>query len=615
MTTTSANCGNSLTWDYITFFVFVIVSTLVPLWGRFFGRKEKTKAEYVFGMGTISVGAMMLSIARGTLGVRSLLGYPSELFYRGSAMWETLYGMVTAYPIVCYVFIPVYFNLGITSVYQYLDLRFNSRLVRCLASGTYVVRALLILGVTLYTPAVALNTVVGVPYWASLLLITVTTITFNLLGGLKAAIKADVIQGVTMILIMIAIVIQSMVNVWSVEKIVTIPAEEGRLTFLDFTGDFTVRVDTTSAWLGQLFMSLSIFGCQQSFVQRYLSMGSFQEIQRTIMTNVPIIIILFTLVWVVGMGIFSVYVDCDPLAAGFISKIDEIAAFFVQDKFHYLPGFLGLFMGSLLNGALTLNVSNINAAATVTWEDFLAPLPYFKDTRDKRQLRMIRIIGAVYGVIVMGIGFAVGLLSGVIESSMLMTSATSGPLLGVFLLAMLVPVANWKGAASGMILSHIVTLWITFGGLTIDNETPLLPTSVEGCTNETFSSGIVKRSDSWLVSSIATTDAFQDQSSLNATSQIREFPESLYAISYMYYSLIGTFITMLVGTVVSYVTSDREEDAYDQRLLYSMVYKLSRACPGEERHYVDNPKIKTKSVKNLEGKSNETFDGKTEGKV
>lgn len=122
MATVASSC-TSLTWDYITFFVFVIVSTLIPLWGRFFGRKEKTKAEYVFGMGTISVGAMMLSIARGTLGVRSLLGYPSELFYRGSAMWETLYGMVTAYPIVCYVFIPVYFNLGITSVYQYLDLR------------------------------------------------------------------------------------------------------------------------------------------------------------------------------------------------------------------------------------------------------------------------------------------------------------------------------------------------------------------------------------------------------------------------------------------------------------------------------------------------------------
>lgn len=45
-------------------------------------------------------------------------GFPSELFYRGSGMWETLYGMTLAFPLVLYFFLPVYFNLGITSVYQ-----------------------------------------------------------------------------------------------------------------------------------------------------------------------------------------------------------------------------------------------------------------------------------------------------------------------------------------------------------------------------------------------------------------------------------------------------------------------------------------------------------------
>jgi hypothetical protein len=44
----------------------------------------------------------------------------------------------------------------------------------------------------------------------------------------------------------------------------------------------------------------------------------------------------------------------------------------------------------------------------------------------------------------MGVAFVVATLSGVIEASMLMTSATSGPLLGVFILAMFFPPANWK---------------------------------------------------------------------------------------------------------------------------------------------------------------------------
>lgn len=94
-------------------------------------------------------------------------------------MWETLYGMIFAYPIVSYVFVPIYYSLGITSVYQYLDLRFKSRTVRCLASATYIWRQVLNLGVTVFTPCVALNTVIGLPYWASILGITFISIIFN----------------------------------------------------------------------------------------------------------------------------------------------------------------------------------------------------------------------------------------------------------------------------------------------------------------------------------------------------------------------------------------------------------------------------------------------------
>lgn len=64
-----------LIWDYIVFIILVIVTSVVPLWGRFFGKKKtRTKADYVFATGAVSVVSMMLSIARGTLGVRSFLG-------------------------------------------------------------------------------------------------------------------------------------------------------------------------------------------------------------------------------------------------------------------------------------------------------------------------------------------------------------------------------------------------------------------------------------------------------------------------------------------------------------------------------------------------------------
>lgn len=65
--------------DYLIFFGFLIGSTLFPLWGNLLRRKNTanqsdTKANYVFATGQVGIFAMMLSIARGTLGVRAFLG-------------------------------------------------------------------------------------------------------------------------------------------------------------------------------------------------------------------------------------------------------------------------------------------------------------------------------------------------------------------------------------------------------------------------------------------------------------------------------------------------------------------------------------------------------------
>lgn len=48
----------------------------------------------------------------------------------------------------------------------------------------------------------------------------------------------------------------------------------------------------------------------------------------------------------------------------------------------------------------------------------------------------------------------------------------------------------FQGAATGVIMGHLITLWITFGSLTVDKPTKILPLTIDGCTNETFSSHI-----------------------------------------------------------------------------------------------------------------------------
>ena len=585
--------ASSMVTDYLVFVGCIVASFVIPLWGKFRGRrKETTKADYVFATGSVSMGAMMLSIARGTLGVRSFLGYPSELYYRGSAMWETIYGMLLAYPIVCFIFVPVYYSLGITSVYQYLDMRFNSKLVRCLASFSYVIRSLLNLAVTVFTPCVALKAVIGLPYWASIVGITSISVVFSIMGGLKAAIVSDVIQGLTMIGISLVIVVRGSADIGP-RQILNVTNERGRLDFFNMDVDPTIRVTSLSATLGQLFMSLSIFGCQQNFVQRYCSMTSQRKVVQTMMANMPIIFVLFSLSWVVGMVIFASYADCDPLTLGYISKFDEIVPFYVEDKFLNFPGLLGLVMATLFNSALTLAVSNLNSLATVTFEDFLGQIPALKDLKDNQQLRFIKGISVIYGVLIVGVSFLVAMLSGVIESSMLMTSATSGPLLGVFLLAMLVPCANWKGAAAGMVFSHITTLWITFGHLTVSNNVETLPLSTENCQNDTFSPWITQPGNAYY--SLPNSTVYQPLTSAasNATGVAAAMGpiQYLYSITYMYYALIGSMSTVIVGILVSLITADPEEDMYEAHLLHPLALKMSRYFPSRRRLYASSTRL------------------------
>ncbi|XP_077271252.1 sodium-coupled monocarboxylate transporter 1 isoform X1 [Temnothorax americanus] len=589
----------SMVVDYLVFIGFIVISFVIPLWGNFKTKKKETKANYVFATGSVSMGAMMLSIARGTLGVRSFLGYPSELYYRGSAMWETLYGMLLAYPIVCFIFVPVYYSLGITSVYQYLDMRFKSKLVRCLASFSYVVRSLLNLAVTVFTPCVALKAVIGLPYWASIVGITTISVAFTIIGGLKAAILSDVIQGLTMIGVSAVIIIQGTIKAGGPASVFNVTYERGRLDFFNFDMDPTLRVTTASATLGQLFMSLSIFGCQQNFVQRYCSMSSQRKVVKTMMANMPIIVILFALSWIVGMVIFTNYADCDPLSLGYISKIDEIVPFYVEDKFSNVPGMLGLVMATLFNSALTLAVSNLSSLATVTFEDFLSHIPAMTDLKDTQQLWTIKIIGVIYGLLIIGISFLVAMLSGVIESSMLMTSATSGPLLGVFLLAMLVPCANWKGAAAGMIFSHVTTMWITFGHLSLGTVVEMLPLSTENCQNETFSSWDTKPiSLEYSTPNVSNWTTIQENITLLSVDESNKSSNPLnvlYGITYMYYALIGSITTVGVGIIVSLITADAEADKYEEHLLHPTARKIAGLFPGKRRLYASNTRLGNKN--------------------
>lgn len=75
-----------------------------------------------------------------------------------------MFGVVLVFPVLCFlvgrVYMPVFHNLQLVSSYEYLELRFNSS-VKMMCSSVYTVSMMLYLSIVVYTPALALQTVVG----------------------------------------------------------------------------------------------------------------------------------------------------------------------------------------------------------------------------------------------------------------------------------------------------------------------------------------------------------------------------------------------------------------------------------------------------------------------
>lgn len=153
----------------------------------------------------------------------------------------------------------------------------------------------------------------------------------------------------------------------------------------------------------------------------------------------------------------------------------------------------------------------------------------------------------IAGAISVGLVFLVERLGSVFQIALSMRGVTDGPLLGLFLLGMLVPWANAKGALFGGYVGLISMLWLV-GGVqwhTIHDRIKYdsLPTSIDGCLyplNQTLPTVI--------------TPTRMDSS---------EEPMILFQISFMYYNMIGMVIVVVVGIITSYVFGSVDLESVD----------------------------------------------------
>lgn len=445
-------------WDYLIFFVYLAASVGIGVWCS---RGQKSLEDYFLaGRNTHRFVIAMTLFAALFSGI-SYLAAPSEVFTNGFAFAWIGLSFFLATPFTAIWLLPRFYNSRYITVYHFLEERFSLS-VRLFASGLFILRVSLWLAAATYAPALALREVTGLPLSFSICITGLVTTVYTMLGGMKAVIWTDVMQLGVLFggQLLIAVVAASQIpggfgGVWD-----TCVAND-RFD-LSFSFDPRERVTFWSIIIGGAFLSLVQMATDQVSVQRYLSAGSLRDAQRSLWIKlwmVPLVIVLF---YGTGLVLYAFYQQHgDPLAAGKITRGDQILPYFVVTQ---LPaGLPGLLIAAIFAASMSTVSAGVNSLTSATLCDFYQRLTPPGRADEKHLLGLARWLTLLYGVLVTAAAFGISAMkTNLVESVNSIIGLVGGPLVGLFLLGVFTKKVDSRGALCGCLAGFVALIFLFF---------------------------------------------------------------------------------------------------------------------------------------------------------
>jgi sodium-coupled monocarboxylate transporter 8/12 len=458
------------TWlDYTIFAVYLLASVGI---GVAFTKGQHDIKDYFLAGRTMGSVIVAISVLAALFSGISYLGAPSEVYVNGIGYMLIVFALFIATPVTAEVFLPFFYRMKFFTAYQYLEERFSVG-IRTLASALFISRVVLWLSLATYAPALALEQVTGLPLWFSILVTGVLTTVYTTLGGMAAVIWTDVMQFLVLFGGQIVIVGVALSHIpGGIAGVHEICSNAGKLT-LNFSLDPTIRITVWAVLLGGACHSLVQLATDQVSVQRYMTATSHKVARRSLWLKLALSLPTSLLFYSTGLVLFAFYsMYGDPIAAGRIAKGDQILPYFVITQ---LPmGLPGLLISAIYAASMSTISAGINSLTTATLVDFYKRL-WRPDATEQQQFRIAHWLTIGYGTLVLALAFVVGKLGTLVEAPVKAFGLIGGPLLGLFLLGMLVKRANSKGAIIGWaagvltvmpiaLYTQVSFLWYPFTG-------------------------------------------------------------------------------------------------------------------------------------------------------
>jgi len=368
------------------------------------------------------VGSAMFAANISTIHLVGLAasGYSDGLVW-GNFEWMATFTLV----LLGLVFAPFYFRSRISTLPEFLEKRYGPG-ARIMLAFMAILAALFIhIGMSLYAGAAVFRQFFGIDVVTSIIIISVITGIYTILGGLKAVVVTESIQAV--ILIVGAIIVTAF-------AVLALPAH-GIHTLAEFKAavkpDQLSMLQTRSAaglnwyavFLGYPILGIWYWCTDQTIVQRVLGSRTEKDAQygalfAGLLKILPVFILVFP--GVVGYVLFRDVIGADANQTLPVLLVQLIPT-----------GVKGLIAAGLLAALMSTIAAALNSSATLVAVDIVKRIK--PETSDRRQIRIGQACAVVVMLLAMAWSTQGGRYSSIFEAINTIASYLAPPITAVFL--------------------------------------------------------------------------------------------------------------------------------------------------------------------------------------
>jgi SSS family transporter len=347
---------------------------------------------------------------------------------------QIVFGYMFGYLVIAYVLIPIYYNLKVTSIYEFLKHRFGNSAHKTGAIIFFISRVLgsafrlfLVASVLQYFIFDAWN----IPFEFTVVLSILLIWVYTFRGGIKTVIWTDALQTIFMLFALFATIYIILNRLdWSVSELFTSPEFKnyGKVFFFD---DINNSKHFFKSFFGGMFIAIAMTGLDQDMMQRNLTCKNAKESQWNVI-SLGFVLILVNFVFLVLGALLFIYSEKFGIAIPVVDGVVKTDLLFPELA---INGGLGISIGiffvlGLIAAAYSSADGALTALTTSYCIDFLDIENREKSTQES--LRKKVHVGISVLMMLVIIIFRYVLEENVISSLLLVASYTYGPLLGLF---------------------------------------------------------------------------------------------------------------------------------------------------------------------------------------